>query len=88
LEAREVTRREKTVAEKIGEWHLAYQAVLEEIQRPMLVAAKDRDLDYGSAHVVIDVLAVNSRTAAIVAAMLVGQGVRLPTDGPGREEWP
>lgn len=62
-----MTRREKTVPEKIGEWHLAYQAVLEDMRLPFNDEVDETPTSF-------------LRTAAIVAAMLVGQGVRLPAE--------
>lgn len=59
--------RPKSIEEKVGEWERAYLAVSDELNR------------YVSA--VSDARLPNNRTAAVVAAMLVGQGVvanRLP----------
>lgn len=78
------TRREKPLTEKLSEWSMAYRAVLEEInpndgweEQPTATPGFSiRSRDSGGA--------LNARrTAALVAAMLVGQGVRgLQSEAP------
>lgn len=61
--------RPKTVEQKIGEWQRAYTAVVEELEYVPKAWPKQAG---------IEVMYAGRRTAAIVAAMLVGQNVRVP----------
>lgn len=94
--------RPKTVEQKIGEWQRAYTAVLDEMIRsvppdPVPVKAdpkadvpKAQEGWFVTTHETFQIIEgpiiADRRTAAIVAAMLVGQNVRVPVDGLGSTE--
>lgn len=69
--------RPKTPAQKVGEWQMVYRAVLDELLAGVeaLRLVRSREITVIEGYLIAD-----RRTAAIVAAMLVGQNVRLPVE--------